>query len=84
MTKRRHYAGGSRIGKIRKDSKADITINKKERRKDIGRIVVITGTLQQIETAKILLKNALQFQKGTVNLQNSRNNPCNRKINFKN
>ena len=75
LTKSRHCAGGSRIEKIRKDCKADITINQG---KDNRRIVIITGTLQQIETVKIILKNTLQF------FQKSRNDPCNMKINFKN
>lgn len=41
-----------------------------------GRIVSITGTLQQIQKAKILLKKAI--------LENSRIDPSNMKIKFEN
>ena len=55
-----YCAGGSRVRKIQEDSKSEILISKKTR-KDNGRIVTITGTMQQIQTAKILLKNTLKI-----------------------
>ena len=59
-----YCAGGSRVKKIQEDSKSEILISKKTR-KDNGRIVTITGTMQQIQKAKILLKNTLKiYQKG--------------------
>ena len=75
-----YCAGGSRVRKIQEDSKSEILISKRTR-KDKGRIVTITGTMQQIQTAKILLKNALESDKCN---RNSRNDPCNMKSNLKN
>ena len=69
-----HFAGA----KIQMDSNTDITMKPG---KNNEKILTITGTLEQIQTAKILLKNTL---KSDSRQRNSRNKPCNMKSNFKN
>ena len=72
--KSRHCIGGERIRRIQKDSKATAIRMDKYCLRDNERIVNIIGTLQQIQTAKILLNNALKSR-----YRNSRSNPCNMK-----
>ena len=72
--KSRHCIGGGRIRRIEKDSKATSIRMDKYCLRDNERIVNIIGTLQQIQTAKILLNNALKSR-----YRNSRSNPCNMK-----
>ena len=65
------------MNKIQEDSKAtDIRMEKNCVSNTNGRITSITGTLQQIQKAKTLLKKAV--------LENSRIDPSNMKINFEN
>ena len=80
--KSRRCIGGTRIRYIQKESKVTGIRIDKYCLKDNKRVVNIIGTLQQIQTAKILIKNALESRYS--HQRNSRNNPCNMNINFKN
>lgn len=62
--------GGSRIRKIRSDSKASITIDEPVQGSN-ERIITITGTQRQIQTAQFLLQQSVRYKKNSCKKDHS-------------